>query len=139
MASICSARLAALPGGMWVSASFLRKASTSSRCVIKMLVGAGAPVSVTCFFFMAGCPGLCSTLNESVEMPATSSRNGSANNSQAFAYFGWLTLLVYLANPLGTLVDIQTSYMLKNHLHATATIPGLGRNGGKIDRQAARR
>ena len=72
-------------------------------------------------------------------MPATSSRNGSANNSQAFAYFGWLTLLVYLANPLGTLVDIQTSYMLKNHLHATATIPGLGRNGGKIDRQAARR
>jgi hypothetical protein len=54
-------------------------------------------------------------------MPATSSRNGSANNSQAFAYFGWLTLLVYLANPLGTLVDIQTSYMLKNHLHATAT------------------
>ena len=54
-------------------------------------------------------------------MPATSSRNGSANNSQAFAYFGWLTLLVYLANPLGTLVDIQTSYMLKNYLHATAT------------------
>src|SRR6266851_7388930 len=54
-------------------------------------------------------------------MPATSSRNGSANNSEAFAYFGWLTLLIYLANPLGTLVDIQTSYMLKNQLHATAT------------------
>ena len=54
-------------------------------------------------------------------MPATSTRNSSANNSQAFAYFGWLTLLVYLANPLGTLVDIQTSYMLKNQLHATAT------------------
>jgi hypothetical protein len=54
-------------------------------------------------------------------MPATSSRNGSANNSQAFVYFGWLTLLVYLATPLGTLVDIQTAYMLKNQLHATAT------------------
>src|ERR1700675_4027845 len=54
-------------------------------------------------------------------MPATSRRNRWANNSQAFAYFGSLTLLVYLANPLGTLVDIQTSYMLKNQLHATAT------------------
>ena len=44
----------------------------------------------------------------------------SANNSQAFAYFAWLTLLVYLATPLGPLVDIQTAYMLKNQLHATA-------------------
>jgi len=36
-------------------------------------------------------------------------------------YFGWLTLFVYLATPGGYLVDIQTSYMLKNQLHATAT------------------
>jgi len=56
-----------------------------------------------------------------MEIPATSGRNGSANNSQAFAYFGWLTLLLYLSTPLGTLVDIQTSYMMKNQLHATAT------------------
>jgi MFS transporter len=56
-----------------------------------------------------------------MEVPATSGCNGSANNSQAFAYFGWLTLLLYLSTPLGTLVDIQTSYMMKNQLHATAT------------------
>ena len=36
-------------------------------------------------------------------------------------YFGWLTLFVYLATPAGALVDIQTSYILKNELHATAT------------------
>jgi len=36
-------------------------------------------------------------------------------------YFGWLTLFVYLATPAGYLVDIQTSYLLKNQLHATAT------------------
>ena len=54
-------------------------------------------------------------------MPAASSRNGSANSSQTFIYFGWLTLFVYLSTPAGYLVDIQTSYMLKNQLHATAT------------------
>lgn len=30
-------------------------------------------------------------------------------------------LLIYLATPVGYLVDVQTSYMLKNGLHATAT------------------
>ena len=54
-------------------------------------------------------------------MPATSSRDDSTNTSQTFVYFGWLTLFVYLATPSGYLVDIQTSYMLKNELHATAT------------------
>src|SRR5260370_41512715 len=54
-------------------------------------------------------------------IPPLSGRNGSATNRQAFAYFGWLTLLLYLSTPLGTLVDIQTSYMMKNQLHATAT------------------
>jgi predicted MFS family arabinose efflux permease len=42
------------------------------------------------------------------------------NTSQTFHYFGWLTLFVYLATPAGYLVDIQTSYMLKNQFHATA-------------------
>jgi len=52
---------------------------------------------------------------------AASSRDDSPNTSQTFVYFGWLTLFVYLATPAGYLVDIQTSYMLKNQLHATAT------------------
>lgn len=47
--------------------------------------------------------------------------NGSPDTGQTFLYFGWLTLLVYLATPTGYLVDIQTSYTLKNQLHATAT------------------
>src|ERR1700674_4490405 len=54
-------------------------------------------------------------------MPAASDRDDSPNTSQTFIYFGWLTLFVYLATPAGYLVDIQTSYMLKNQLHATAT------------------
>jgi MFS family permease len=54
-------------------------------------------------------------------MPSPSSRNSSPNTSQTFLYFGWLTLFVYLATPTGYLIDIQTSYMLKNQLHATAT------------------
>jgi Na+/melibiose symporter-like transporter len=48
-------------------------------------------------------------------------RNGSAHVGQTFVYFGSLTLFLYLATPAGYLVDIQTSYMLKNQLHATAT------------------
>ncbi len=47
--------------------------------------------------------------------------NGSTDTGQTFLYFGWLTLFLYLATPTGYLVDIQTSYMLKNQLHATAT------------------
>src|SRR6266496_2739115 len=59
-------------------------------------------------------------------MPNASTRNGSASNdsastSQTFLYFGALTLFIYMATPAGYLVDIQTSYMLKNQLHATAT------------------
>jgi hypothetical protein len=45
----------------------------------------------------------------------------SSGTRQTFVYFGWLTLFLYLATPLGYLIDIQTSYMLKNQLHATAT------------------
>ena len=39
---------------------------------------------------------------------------------QIYAYFGPLTLLVYLVLPNGYLVDFVTAYMLKNQLHATA-------------------
>ena len=44
---------------------------------------------------------------------------GSVNTSQIFLYFGSLTLLVFLVAP-ENLLDIPTTYMLKNHLHATA-------------------
>src|SRR5580692_6221923 len=43
----------------------------------------------------------------------------STNTRSIFLYFGSLTLLVYLVAP-EYLLDIPTSYMLKNHLHATA-------------------
>jgi len=48
--------------------------------------------------------------------PAQTSRTG-----QVFLYFGPLTLLVYLVMPHGYLLDIASTYMLKNQLHATAT------------------
>src|SRR5260370_369959 len=38
-----------------------------------------------------------------------------------FLYFSPLTLLVYLALPHAYLLDIATSYMLKDQLHASAT------------------
>ena len=44
-----------------------------------------------------------------------------SQTGQTYCYFGLLTLFVYLATPAGYLVDIQTSYMLKNQLHANAT------------------
>jgi len=54
-------------------------------------------------------------------MSAIATADTSPDTRQTFVYFGWLTLLVYFATPAGYLVDIQTSYMLKNQLHATAT------------------
>jgi hypothetical protein len=48
-------------------------------------------------------------------------RDDSPHTGQTFLYFGSLTLFIYLATPAGLLVDIQTSYMLKNQLHASAT------------------
>ncbi len=54
-------------------------------------------------------------------MLAASDRDGSEGRDRTLLYFGWLTLFVYLATPAGALVDIQTSYLLKNQLHATAT------------------
>ncbi|HZK99861.1 MAG TPA: MFS transporter [Caulobacteraceae bacterium] len=43
-----------------------------------------------------------------------------AGAGQTYAYFGVLTLLVYLVAPNQYLVDITTSYMLKNQLHVGA-------------------
>jgi len=54
-------------------------------------------------------------------MRTDSGRQDGEGSDRTLVYFGWLTLFVYLATPAGALVDIQTSYMLKNELHATAT------------------
>jgi Na+/melibiose symporter-like transporter len=43
------------------------------------------------------------------------------DSQQIFLYFSSLTLLVFLVLPEFQLLDIPTSYMLKNQLHATAT------------------
>lgn len=47
--------------------------------------------------------------------------NAQQSTRQTFLYFASLTLFIYLATPAGLLVDIQTTYLLKNQLHATAT------------------
>jgi MFS family permease len=52
---------------------------------------------------------------------ASSPGNASAETRQVYLYFGPLTLLVYLVLPHGYLLDITTTYMLKNQLQATAT------------------
>lgn len=57
----------------------------------------------------------------STKTPVASARHGAEGSDRILLYFGWLTLFIYLATPAGLLVDIQTSYILKNQLHATAT------------------
>src|SRR5476651_5416 len=52
---------------------------------------------------------------------ATVDSDDSSKTGQVFLYFGPLTLLVYLVMPHGYLLDIASSFMLKNQLHATAT------------------
>jgi hypothetical protein len=47
--------------------------------------------------------------------------NSSRESRQILLYFSSLTLLVYLVAPEMPLLDIPTSYMLKNQLHATAS------------------
>ena len=46
--------------------------------------------------------------------------DNSPKTRQVFLYFGPLTFLVYLVLPHGYLLDITTSYMLKDQLHASA-------------------
>ena len=43
-----------------------------------------------------------------------------SDTSRIFFYFGALTFLVYFVLPHGYLVDIATTYMLKDRLHAGA-------------------
>jgi predicted MFS family arabinose efflux permease len=50
-----------------------------------------------------------------------SSDSSSSNPRQVFRYFSLLTFLVYLAMPHGYLLDIATSFILKDQLHASAT------------------
>lgn len=45
----------------------------------------------------------------------------TAKTREIFLYFGPLTLLIYIVSPHAYLLDIATSYMLKNQLHATAS------------------
>lgn len=52
---------------------------------------------------------------------AIADRDQSSKTRQVFLYFGPMTLLLYLVMPHGYLLDIATSFMLKNQLHATAT------------------
>jgi len=52
--------------------------------------------------------------------PAAVDKGASPPTGQIYLYFAPLTLLVYLVLPNGYLVDIVTTYMLKNQLHATA-------------------
>jgi len=47
--------------------------------------------------------------------------DSKVKTGQIFAYFTPLTFLVYLATPSGYLLDIGTSFLLKNQLHASAT------------------
>lgn len=53
--------------------------------------------------------------------PVEWGRQHAEGSDQTLLYFGCLTLFITLATPAGYLVDIQTSYLLKNQLHATAT------------------
>jgi hypothetical protein len=54
-------------------------------------------------------------------MTSASSSPAATRSGPIFLYFAPLTLLVYLALPHAYLIDIATSYMLKNQLHASAT------------------
>ena len=45
----------------------------------------------------------------------------TSKTRDVFLYFSPLTFLAYLALPHGYLLDIATTYMLKNQLHASVT------------------
>lgn len=50
----------------------------------------------------------------------TSKEKSAPNVGFILLYFGILTLLIHLASPNGSLIDIVTTYMLKNQLHTSA-------------------
>ena len=59
---------------------------------------------------------------EAVEpVPADARPPHASSSGPIFSYFGPFTLLVWLAMPHGYFLDIATSFMLKNQLHASAT------------------
>lgn len=62
---------------------------------------------------MLVCAAVCPESN----IPATGA--GATNAGRVFLYFTPLTLLVFFVMPNGYLLDIATSFMLKNQLHAT--------------------
>jgi MFS family permease len=51
----------------------------------------------------------------------TSSARSPSKKREIYFYFGSLTLLVYFVSPHAYLLDVATSYMLKDQLHATAS------------------
>ncbi len=51
---------------------------------------------------------------------ATSDLTSARHHRSVFFYFGGLTLVLSLGSPQGMLLDIATSFMLKNQLHASA-------------------
>ena len=53
-------------------------------------------------------------------MTAAAATTSDARNGQIYTYFAGLTLLIGIVQPDSYLVDITTSYMLKNQLHASA-------------------
>ena len=54
--------------------------------------------------------------------PASPGPDSSTDKAgRVFAYFTPLTFLIYLATPSGYLLEIGSSYLLKNQLHASAT------------------
>ncbi|HWE97842.1 MAG TPA: MFS transporter [Tepidisphaeraceae bacterium] len=54
-------------------------------------------------------------------MPEFSGMGASQTSRPTFFYFTCLILFVSLSSPGGSLIDIQTSFLLKNQLHASAT------------------
>jgi len=57
---------------------------------------------------------------EHLKSGSASPRTTAGQEVQIYSYFGALTLLIYLATPSGYLVDIATSFMLKNQLKVNA-------------------
>jgi len=60
------------------------------------------------------------TLSDTLGELQMAVRAESSNARQLYLYFGILTFLIFLDTP-EILLDIPTSYILKDHLHATAS------------------
>ena len=78
------------------------------------------PSGEASYALVAGAAPICKT-RPPMAGPSNAAPPGRRSNTQVFSYFGALIFLITLASPVGYLGDISTSYMLKNHLHATAS------------------